>query len=83
MKKNILKVTLVTMFALFAGYNVYCSQSTQKNFVNVILDEVEAVAACEVSPNWADNRGNCTSDVNNSNAYCVSSAWGPACCKTI
>lgn len=43
MKKNILKVTLVTAFALIAGYNVYHSQK-QDAISDLALANVEALA---------------------------------------
>lgn len=43
MKKNILKVTLVAAFALFAGYNVYSSQKSDITS-DLTLANVEALA---------------------------------------
>lgn len=43
MKKNILKVTLVAAFALFAGYNMYCSQKSDI-MSDLALNNVEALA---------------------------------------
>ena len=86
MKKTILKVTLVAAFALFAGYNVYCTQQS-----GVVPDltsaDVEALAGCEVSSDSSRNTGICSGDVNGSREYCVtsSSQWGggPKCSATL
>lgn len=83
MKKSFFTVTLVTVFALFTGYNVYSSQNIQGCIRDIVLDDVEAVAACEVSPNVWENKGHCTKDINEKTAYCVENAYGPACCATI
>lgn len=46
MKKNVLKVTLVAAFALFAGYNVYSSQK-ENTMSELALTNVEALANYE------------------------------------
>lgn len=43
MKKNIIKVTLVAVFALIAGYNVYASQKAE-TLSDLALANVEALA---------------------------------------
>ena len=48
MKKNILKVSLVAAFALFAGYNVYSSQKSDV-MSDLVLANVEALASSEGS----------------------------------
>lgn len=47
MKKNILKATLVTAFALVAGYNVYISQKVN-TVSNLALVNMEALACTEL-----------------------------------
>ncbi|NDV66546.1 NVEALA domain-containing protein [Bacteroides sp. 224] len=44
MKKNILKVAIVAMFALFAGYNVYTSQVKDSLLSDLMLNNIEALA---------------------------------------
>lgn len=46
MKKNILKVSLVAVFALFAGYNVYSSQKLDV-MSDLAMTNVEALASGE------------------------------------
>lgn len=43
MKKNILKATLVTAFALVAGYNVYSAHKSD-TISSLVLTNVEALA---------------------------------------
>ncbi|WP_455665273.1 NVEALA domain-containing protein [Phocaeicola sp.] len=56
MKKNILKVSLVAAFALFAGYNVYSSQKSDV-MSDLALANMEALADPE-----QPNVDNCTPD---------------------
>lgn len=49
MKKNILKVTLVAVFALVAGYNVYTSQKSSNVMSDLATANVEALASGEGS----------------------------------
>lgn len=46
MKKNILKVTLVAVFSLVAGYNVYCSQKSAV-ISSLALANIEVLASGE------------------------------------
>ena len=49
MKKNYLKIALVSAFAIAAGYNVYNSQEEVK-LSEMALDNVEAIAQGEYNP---------------------------------
>ena len=53
MKKNILKVSLVAAFALFAGYNVYSSQKSDV-ISDLALANVEALAQHWESESWKE-----------------------------
>ncbi|WP_455666942.1 NVEALA domain-containing protein [Phocaeicola sp.] len=59
MKKNILKVSLVAAFALFAGYNVYSSQKSDV-MSDLALANVEALASDEVVKVCPNKGGTCT-----------------------
>lgn len=45
--KNILKITMVAAFSLFAGYNFYQSNVETKETPDIVLANVEALAAGE------------------------------------
>ena len=45
--KNILKITMVAAFALFAGYNFYQSNVETEETSDMVLANVEALAAGE------------------------------------
>lgn len=47
MKKSIWKVTLVIVFALMVGLNVYNVQKTDMEMSELALANVEALAGCE------------------------------------
>ena len=51
MKQNILKVSLVAAFALFAGYNVYSSQKSDV-MSDLALANMEALASSSEGPAW-------------------------------
>lgn len=79
--KNYLKTVYAAVFAAVAGYGVYANQSANM-MSDLVLADVEAVAACEVSA-VGPNKGYCVKDVNSSNEYCAAAGWGPACSRTI
>lgn len=87
MRKNILKVIMLIVVALFAGYNVYSSKVQVKSFLDTTLGDVEALAGCEVSSDPDKNVGVCVSDVDEIREYCAkkTSIWGggPECSGTI
>ncbi|NVK94899.1 NVEALA domain-containing protein [Bacteroides sp. L10-4] len=78
---KIFKITLVAAVAAVAGYGVYANQKTE-GVSDLVLDDVEAIAACEVSAS-GPNKGACVKDVNTSREFCVTGGWGPACSATI
>lgn len=83
MKQNILKVLLVVACAFIAGYNTFKAQEKGTEYVAMTLDNVEAVAACEVSSDSSKNNGVCERDVSDTEDYCVKANWGIQCCATI
>lgn len=86
MKRNFFKLILAVAVAAFAGYNVHQSNLKTSLFFEVTLDDVEALAGCEVSSDMSKNKGICVEDVNNGQEYCVTgSIWGtgPSCSGTI
>lgn len=65
--KNILKITMVAAFALFAGYNFYQSNVETEETSDIVLANVEALAAGEdveitCSQSCSDGRGKCWSN---------------------
>lgn len=86
MKKNIIGFTLFISFAIVGGYSTYVSQQHSILPFTTTFDDVEAIAACEVSADDSNNKGKCFADVNNGQEYCVSGTiWGeaPKCSGTI
>lgn len=86
MKKSMIKLSVIAVVAIVAGYNVYHSNVETQNLSNITLAEVEAIAACEVSSDTNANKGICLGDVSNGNDYCVTgSIWAsaPKCSETI
>lgn len=87
MRKNILKATMVAVFAVVASYNVYSSKNQVAQFLDTTLGDVEALAGCEVSSNPDKNIGICVSDIDEVREYCAkkNNVWGggPACSGTI
>ncbi|HJD10964.1 MAG TPA: NVEALA domain-containing protein [Candidatus Phocaeicola caecigallinarum] len=81
--KNILKTMAVVACVFVAGYNTFTVQEKGNGYVAMTLDNVEAVAACEVSSDSSKNKGVCERDVNGTEDYCVRSNWGIQCCATI
>lgn len=79
------KVILASLFLLFVSANVFKVLERQSVKQDVLLTDVEAIAACEVSADGLKNDGTCVKDVNTSAEYCVkvSGYWGPVCCATI
>lgn len=62
--KNILKITMVAAFALFAGYNFYQSNVETEETSDIVLANVEALAAGEdveitCSKTCSDGIGQC------------------------
>lgn len=76
--KKIMKIAFVTVFTVMTGYNIYTNQKVDV-VSDLVLDNVEVIAACEVSA-VSPNEGHCVKDVNNSNEYCAIFGWGPICC---
>lgn len=74
-------MAFVAVFVAIAGYGVYANQKFEV-MSDLFLDDVEAIAACEVSATGSNN-GRCVKDVNTSREYCAAGGWGPACCATI
>lgn len=79
--KKVMKIVFVAAFAAVSGYGVYVNQKIDV-VSDLVLDDVEAIAACEVSA-VGHNDGRCVKDVNTSNEYCVVAGWGPVCSTTI
>ena len=61
----------------------YGNPNAGNGYVAMTLDNVEAVAACEVSSDSSKNKGVCERDVNGTEDYCVRSNWGIQRCATI
>ncbi len=57
---KIFKITLVAAVAAVAGYGVYANQKTE-GVSDLVLDDVEAIAACEVSASGPKSNGECQS----------------------
>lgn len=58
--KNIMKITMVAAFALFAGYNFYQSNTETRETPELVLVDVEALAAGEKGcVNGTHNWGYC------------------------
>lgn len=71
--KKFIKFAFVAAIAAFSGYNVYQSQSVMNNVSELLLTNVESIAACE-SIGWWDNDGNCVK--NDAGVYfCKSDSW--------
>ena len=71
--KKFIKFAFVAAIAAVAGYNVYQSQSVMNNVSELLLTNVESIAACE-SIGWWDNDGNCVK--NDAGVYfCKSDSW--------
>ena len=71
--KKMMKLAFVAVIAAVAGYNVYQSQSVMNNVSELLLTNVESIAACE-SIGWWDNDGNCVK--NDAGVYfCKSDSW--------
>lgn len=80
--KNGVIATLVVVFMFGIAYHVSDKQgNTIATFVSI--DEVEAIAGCEVSSNSSLNIGVCKKDVNSSNEYCVTGNGGSQCSGTV
>lgn len=79
--KRIIKVILFIVFVAYVGHQSVNKQSGVKE--NIIFDNIEAMATCEVSSDTYKNTGTCHRDVNNSNEYCVFGWGGAQCCGTI
>lgn len=74
MKKNLLKGLAVVAFAMIAGYNVYQAHSETEGMSELMLANVEALAAGEVggitcSQRCNDGIGRCWAQTND--FYCV------------
>lgn len=87
MKKIYKKVVILAALAIIAGYNVYMSNDSTYNLTNITLNDIEALAGCEVRSDDALNKGVCASDVSGTTDYCVTPAsiWDtrPKCSTTI
>ena len=71
--KKFIKLAFVAPIVAFPGYNVYQSQSVMNNVSELLLTNVESIAACE-SIGWWDNDGNCVK--NDAGVYfCKSDSW--------
>lgn len=71
--KKFIKLAFVAAIVAFSGYNVYQSQSVMNNVSELLLTNVESIAACE-SIGWWDNDGNCVK--NDAGVYfCKSDSW--------
>ncbi|MBQ8602758.1 MAG: hypothetical protein IJ413_09530 [Bacteroides sp.] len=71
--KKFIKFAFVAAIVAFSGYNVYQSQSVMNNVSELLLTNVESIAACE-SIGWWDNDGNCVK--NDAGVYfCKSDSW--------
>ena len=71
--KKMMKLAFVAVIAAVAGYNAYQSQSVMNNVSELLLTNVESIAACE-SIGWWDNDGNCVK--NDAGVYfCKSDSW--------
>ena len=62
--KNLLKITMVAAFSLFAGYNFYQSNAATEETSDIVLANVEALAAGEAggvtcSAKCSDGIGKC------------------------
>ena len=58
MKKNYLKIALVSAFAMAAGYNVYSSQEEVK-LSEMALENIEALARDESLGGYTRSSGQC------------------------
>ena len=72
--KNLLKITMVAAFALFAGYNFYQSNVETEETSDIVLANVEALAAGEAggvtcSAKCSDGIGKCW--LRSGGQYCV------------
>lgn len=81
MGKRTFAALIVAVVAMFAGYNIYTSQSMEV-LSELTLSTIESVAGCEVSATGPNN-GVCTVDVNTKKEYCVKGIGSPACSATI
>ena len=83
MKKIILSVAFVATAAI-AGVNYLHSQKNVE-ISDLTIENVEALAGCEVSSQTLLNKGVCVKKVNSSEDVCVesSSMSGSACSGTI
>ena len=71
--KKFIKLAFVAAIVAFSGYNVYQSKSVMNNVSELLLTNVESIAACE-SIGWWDNDGNCVK--NDAGVYfCKSDSW--------
>ena len=71
--KKFIKFAFVAAIVAVTGYNVYQSQSVMNNVSELLLTNVESIAACE-SIGWWDNDGNCVK--NDAGVYfCKSDSW--------
>lgn len=77
--KTTIKMVCAAIFAAFVGYNVY---STQRSIqLDVTLNDVEAIGACEISPKHENNIYYCSELPESSNGACVKTGSGaePRC----
>ena len=80
MRKKFIKVAFVAAIALVGGMNMYNSNSV--NLIpRMMLNEVESIAACEISSDHGNNIGYCSSNLGSSGDSCVTSGSGsePRC----
>jgi hypothetical protein len=80
MNKKIRAVMMVAAIALVGGMNMYNSNSV--NLIpRMMLNEVESIAACEISSDHGNNIGYCSSNLGSSGDSCVTSGSGsePRC----
>ena len=79
MKKTILKCLVVATFAMIAGYNMYQSNSKTEGMSELMLTNVEALAAGEgvgitCSQSCRDGIGLCWTENSSDPMYCERSA---------
>ena len=51
MKKNIIKLTMIAVVAIFAGFNVYQSNAKNEGMSDIALVNIEALAGDELGAN--------------------------------
>ena len=79
MKKNYLKIALVSAFAMIAGYNVYSSQEEVK-LSEMALENIEALARDETSKGYSFVYYPQPGDPNYGYTKCVCSGSGNLSC---